>query len=129
MQLLVNVERTVGDSIRIEQLEICARIGVTEEERAQPQRITISVTIWPLAAFDQLEDDLAKTTDYSALCRVVREFVENRAYNLIETLAAALASELLAKFRLRAVDIEVRKFVLPSTEYVAAIVHRTNISG
>ena len=125
VKLLVKVERTDGDSIRIDQLELQVRIGVTDEERAHPQRITISITIWPAAAFEQLKDDLTNTVNYSDLCRVTREFIEERADKLIETLVSALAAHLLAEFRLEAVEVELRKFVLPNTNYVSAIVHRS----
>ncbi len=119
---------TVADSvasanrIHIEQLELEARIGVTEEERAGPQRLVLNLTVWPTAAFGGLRDDLAQTVNYAELCRSAREFVQGRTNKLIETLAHQLASHLLGKFPLEAVEVEVRKFVLPNTKYVSATV-------
>ena len=33
------------DAIHIEQLELFARIGVTDDERERPQRLTVSITV------------------------------------------------------------------------------------
>jgi 7,8-dihydroneopterin aldolase/epimerase/oxygenase len=113
------------DRIHLEQLELYARVGVTENERARPQRITLSLTAWPKAAFAKLEDDITHTLDYSELCRSVREFVERRpAAKLIETLASEVAAHLLKEFQLRAIEIELRKYVLPDVKHVAVIVRR-----
>jgi dihydroneopterin aldolase len=114
----------VGPRIHIEQLEVEARIGVSEEERASPQRLTLNLTVWPSTAFDRLQDDILQAVNYVELCRSTREFVQSRADKLIETLASELASHLLRKFPLEGAEIEVRKFVLPNTKYVSATVRR-----
>ena len=76
-----------ADRIRIEQLELHTRIGVTEEERSKPQRIIINLTIWPKMGFDQMKDDIGRTVNYVQLCRSVREFIDQRTFSLIETLS------------------------------------------
>ena len=114
-----------GDAIHIEQLELLARIGVTDEERARPQRLIGSITIWPKEQFDFLSDDLTRTIDYSAVCMVMREFAASRSDKLIETLAAALAEHLLHRFPIQQVRLELRKFVLTEAKYAAAIVNRS----
>ena len=76
-----------ADRIRIEQLELHTRIGVTEEERSKPQRIIINLTIWPKMGFDQMKDDIGRTVNYVQLCRSVREFIDQRKFSLIETLS------------------------------------------
>jgi dihydroneopterin aldolase len=119
------VHRAEPDAIHIEQLEVSAKIGVTDVERAKPQRLTISITIWPKEQFDSLRDDIARAIDYSAVCGATRDFVAARSDQLIETLAAALARYLLGAFPLREVRIELRKFVLPNTQYAAAVVTRS----
>jgi dihydroneopterin aldolase len=118
------VDPHAGDRIRIEQLEMFAQVGVTSEERGQPQRIVLNLTIWPETDFERLRDDIAHTVNYVELCRVTQELVESHEWNLIETLASTLASNLLAKFPLKAAEIEIRKFVLPNTKYVAVTARR-----
>ena len=112
------------DRIHIEQLELYARVGVTEDERSRPQRIRLTLTVWPKAAFAKLEDDITRTVNYSELCRSAREFVEKRSAKLIETLASEVAAHLLKQFPLREVEIELRKYVLPDAKHVTVIVRR-----
>jgi len=114
-----------ADRIRIEQIELHARVGVTEDERSKPQRIAVNLTIWPKAGFEQMKDDISRTVNYVELCQAVREFIGQRAFKLIETLAADLASDLLRAFPLQTVEVEIRKFVLPNTEYVSATARRS----
>jgi 7,8-dihydroneopterin aldolase/epimerase/oxygenase len=116
-----------SDRIRIEQLEFEARIGVTEEERSKPQRLILNLTVWPKAGFEQMKDDIARAVDYVDLCRTSRQFVQERPFKLIETLASDLASTLLGAFPLQTVEVEVRKFVLPNTQYVSATAQRSAI--
>ena len=113
------------DRLHLEQLDVDVRIGVTDEERANPQRIVINLTIWPNFAFEQLHDDIAGTINYVELCRAAREFVQGREWKLIETVASDLSSHLLAKFTIHGVEVEVRKFVLPKTAYVSAATRRS----
>ena len=117
------------DAIHIEQLELFARIGVTDTERANPQRLTVSITIWPREQFDFLSDDLTRTIDYSAVCIAVREFAATRSDKLIETLAAALAEHLLQLFPIQQVRLDLRKFVLADAKYAAARLTRIAAVG
>lgn len=114
------------DSIHVEQLEVFARLGVTENERNTPQRITVSMTVWPRTQFDELGDDIGRTVNYSALCVAAREFVADRADKLIETFAWQLASHLLQAFPVRKARIELRKFVLPDAQYASVVVERAS---
>ena len=113
-----------GDSIHIQELELATRIGVPEEERANAQRLTVSITMWLQNGFEQLHDDLAGTVNYSAVARDVQQFASNRSDKLIETLADAIASHLLSSYPLARVQVELRKFVLPDAKFVAAICER-----
>ncbi|MEP7077756.1 MAG: dihydroneopterin aldolase [Chthoniobacterales bacterium] len=116
-----------GDCIHIEQLEVFAFIGVTDTERAQRQRLTITTTIWPATDFGALADEIARTIDYSAVCEATRKYVAGRADKLIETLADSLARDLLAMFPIRSIAVEVRKFVIADTEYVSVRLTRDRL--
>ena len=113
-----------GDAIRIEQLEVFARIGVPDDERSHPQRLTVSMTFWPVAQGGELGDDLGRTVDYAAVCAETKKFVDTRSDRLIETLADALANHLLGAFEIRRITLELRKFILPDVEYVSVTVTR-----
>ena len=115
--LLVKVLAVVIDRIHIEQLEVHGRVGVPDFERAELQRLIFNVTLWPKIA--ELHDDIANTVNYSAVAECVKDFVSHHNYKLIETLAEKIAVHLLARFNLRKIEIEVRKFVLPDANYVS----------
>jgi dihydroneopterin aldolase len=112
------------DSIHIEELELQAHIGVPEEERAAPQRLTANLMLEPMRGFGTLDDDLTNAVDYFAVCQAVKDFAAERPRRLIETLAEEIARLLLARFRVSAVEVEIRKYILPETKYVAVRVRR-----
>jgi len=113
-----------GDCTVIDQLELLATVGVGDEERERPQRLTVSLCLYPSSDFQDLGDDLGRTIDYSEVCRELKVFVAQRRDKLIETLAEALALYLLERFPIQSVEIELRKFVLPDTKFVAVWMRR-----
>src|SRR2546428_6100645 len=110
--------------IHIEQLKVFARVGVPQTERARRQRLVLNITLWPARDLRDLKDAIARTVDYSALCRDAKGFLSRQSPKLLETLANDLASHLLRKFRVRKISIEVRKFVLKEGSYVSVTVTR-----
>ena len=112
------------DEIHIEQLELLSRIGVREEERAKPQRLTVSISLWPRGKAGDLADDIEQTLNYSAVAEETKTFVRHQSLHLIETLADRIAIHLLKIFPAQRVTIEVRKFPLSDAKYVSARVTR-----
>ena len=113
-----------GDAVHIERLEIFAHIGVPDDERSSPQRLTFNLTFWPKRQAPELEDEIGRTVDYAAVCAETKKFVQARSDRLIETLADALANHLLEAFEIRRITIELRKFVLAEVEFVSVTVTR-----
>ena len=113
-----------GDVIRIEQLEVRAHIGVPDDERASAQKLTVNLALFPVRSLDDLNDEIGRAVNYAAVCDEVKKFVEGRRDKLIETLADALASHLLEAFEIRKITIELRKYILPETEFVSVTVTR-----
>lgn len=118
-----------ADEIHIEQLEVLARIGVPEEERADPQKLTVSVSLWPYQKTNDLADHIDQTVNYSAVAEETRNFLRDQSMNLIETLADRLAAHLIKSFPIQKVTIEVRKFPLSDAKYVSATVTRVACVG
>ena len=114
----------MSDLILIDTLELSSRIGITTEERALPQRLTVSLRLQPARNFSDLGDRLENTVDYARVCDVAKELAARRPRHLLETLAEELAAELLKIFALQAVDIELRKYILPDTRFVAVKIRR-----
>jgi dihydroneopterin aldolase len=108
-----------SDQIRIEDLELTASIGVTDAERSQPQRLSVSLVLEPRHSFDAVKDDLSRTIDYAVVCSALRQFAAQRQVRLIETLANEMAALLIREFDVRRLELELRKFVLPETRHVA----------
>lgn len=115
---------TTEQQIHIEQLKVFARVGVPRTERAKRQRLVLNITAWPARDLRDLRDAVARTVDYSALCRDAKDFLSQQAPKLLETLADNLASHLLRKFRVKKISIEIRKFVLKDAAYASVIVTR-----
>lgn len=107
------------DEIHLRGLDLPARIGVPEEERASWQNLQLDLVLWTACRFEALADDLAGTPDYAAVAARARVLAAERPRRLIETLAAELAECLLAEFPLVGVTVEVRKRVLPGCDEVS----------
>ena len=112
------------DTIIVEQLELSARIGVTEAEKAAPQRLTVTLHLEPARDFSMLADRIENTVDYFQVCLAVKAIVAERSRNLIETLAYEIARGLLEKFPLEVVELDLRKYILPDTAFVAVKIRR-----
>ena len=117
------------DEIHIEQLDVSARIGVPEQERAAPQRLTVSISFWPHQQTRDLSDNIHKAVNYSAVAEETKSFVRDQSVNLIETLADLLAAHLLKTFPIQKVRVELRKVPLQDAKYVSATVTRTASVG
>ena len=124
-----NESHPFPDEIHIEQLDVFARIGVPDEERANPQRLTVSISFWPYQQISDLADHIERTVNYSAVVEETKNFVRNQSVSLIETLADRIASHLLKSFPIQKVTIELRKFALDDAKYVSTTITRTACVG
>jgi dihydroneopterin aldolase len=114
----------VPDQIILRDLEVHYQVGVPAEERAQPQRLLLSLEIDGDFAAAAAADDLARTIDYFAVSRRLLRFGDGRSWKLIETLAVDIAEAVRIEFGARSVGVEVKKFILPEARYVAVRVRR-----
>jgi len=113
------------DTICVADLEVRYRVGVSEEERRTPQRLTLTIEMQRDTRPAAAEDDLALTVDYEALCRGLLAWGQDRQWRLIETLANDIAQWVLTTFAAQAVSVEVKKFVIPQARHVSVRVSRT----
>jgi 7,8-dihydroneopterin aldolase/epimerase/oxygenase len=124
-----NESHPFADKIHIEQLDVFTRIGVPEEERANPQKLTVSISLWPYQQPGDLADHIERAVNYSAVAEETKNFVRDQSVNLIETLADRLASHLLKSFPIQKVTIDLRKFALQDAKYVSVTVTRNTCVG
>ena len=109
----------MNNLVIIKGLEIDAVVGVRDEERKNSQRLQVDAILTPLNAFSEMADDISLTVNYEAAARRIISLAGSRPRNLIETLAMEIAQMLIREFSARRAEVEVRKFILPQTEYVA----------
>ena len=112
------------DTILIEQLELAAHIGVPDAERNTPQRLTVSLRMEVARDFRELNDDICRAVDYFAVCAAIKALAAEPPRRLIETLAEEIAAVVLRDFAVAAVEVELRKFILPDTAFVAVCLRR-----
>ena len=105
--------------ISIVDLEVFYHVGVPDEERAQPQRLWLTVDLEADFSIATKNDSIADTIDYFAVTQKLLKFGEDREWRLIEKLASDIADKILDDFRPKSVRIEVKKFVIPQTKYVS----------
>jgi FolB domain-containing protein len=115
------------DRIAIHDLTVYFQVGVPDAERANPQRLALTVEMDH--DFSLLGDALDRTVDYQAVSRRLLEFGQGRSWKLIETLAVELAEMILREFRPSRVTVEVRKFVIPQARHVSVRVTRPSGAG
>src|SRR5579859_5362008 len=85
--------------ISIVDLEVFYHVGVPDSERAQPQRLLLTIHLEfdfsAAAASDRIED----TINYQAITDDLLKFGDGRSWKLIEKLAADVANLLLEKYK------------------------------
>lgn len=109
----------VGESIRLHGLELMSRIGVPDEERAEPQRLTADITLQVPTPFRAMGEDISRTVDYFALATRITELADERPYVLLETLAQCIADCCTQEFAATAAAVELHKYIMPNTVSVS----------
>jgi dihydroneopterin aldolase len=110
--------------ISIVDLEVFYRVGVPDAERAQPQRLLLTVELETDFTAAAKSDAIADTIDYFAVTQRLLKLGEGREWKLIEKLAAEVADLILKEFRSQRVFVEVKKFIIPQARHVAVSLTR-----
>ncbi len=109
------------DLITIRSLRVTTRIGVTDEERAEPRTVTLQIEMATDTSAAGRSDDLTDTIDYAAVIEQVQALVTGGEFRLIEYLAEEVARLVAAKKGVRAVTVEVEKDDPPVAAEVEAV--------
>lgn len=110
--------------INIVDLEVFYHVGVTDEERANPQRLLITVEMDFDFSAASLTDRVEKTINYFEVAQELLKYGERRSWKLLEKLAANLADHIINRFRPEVVSIEIKKFPIPQARYVSVMLAR-----
>jgi 7,8-dihydroneopterin aldolase/epimerase/oxygenase len=107
------------NKISIVDLEVFYRVGVPDAERAQPQRLLLTVELESDFSAAAKSDSIVDTIDYFAVTQRLLKFGDGRSWRLIEKLAADIADTILAEFKPLSVSVEVKKFIVLEARYVS----------
>jgi len=97
------------DRIQLRGLTVRGHHGVLENERRDGQDFVVDVTVWIDLDTAAASDDLSDTVDYGELASRVAGIVGGSAKNLIETVAADVAEDVMRDQRIHAVEVVVHK--------------------
>jgi dihydroneopterin aldolase len=97
------------DRLLLEGLQFFGHHGDVEAERALGGRVDVDVEIHTDLRAAGHSDVLADTVDYVRCYETVRDVVETRQHNLLETVAEEVADALLADARITSVRVRVAK--------------------
>jgi 7,8-dihydroneopterin aldolase/epimerase/oxygenase len=111
--------------ISIVDLEVFYSVGLTDEERARPQRLLITVDMNVDFSSAALSDRLERTINYHTVAQRLLKFGDGRQWKLLERLVTNLVDMILLEFRPEDVSVEVKKFALPQAQYVSVSLTRS----
>jgi len=110
--------------IAIIDLEVHYCVGVTDQERAQPQKLLLTVEMNVDFTGAALTDRVEKTVNYQKVSDDLLQFGQGRSWKLLEKLVSNLADRILTEYEPDNVLVEVKKFVIPQARYVSASLSR-----
>lgn len=98
------------DKIFIKNLEVFAHHGVFAEENALGQKFVLSAVLYTDTRQAGRADDLAASIHYGEVSAMIKEFVEQHTFKLLETIVERLACKMLLEIPgLKKVRLEVKK--------------------
>ncbi|HYZ10180.1 MAG TPA: dihydroneopterin aldolase [Pseudonocardiaceae bacterium] len=104
---------TRRERITLTGLRVFGRHGVAPHERRDGQEFVVDVTVWLDLGPAAVTDDLADTLDYGALASRAAAMVGGEPCNLVETLAARIADDVMRDDRAHAAEVTVHKPAAP----------------
>ena len=112
------------DSINIRGLRVDTHIGVSREERSQPQAVLIDIDLQADLSQAGDTDQLEDTIDYATMVSSVAQLVSSESVRLLEHLAEKIARVLLETKGVKTVTVEIAKESPPVGENVDRIAVR-----
>ena len=99
----------MSDRITVRGMRFEGRHGVTPEERAEPQPFEVDLVLRFDLSRAAASDQLGDTVDYASVFATTRRIVEERSFQLIEALAAAIGDAVIAEHAVDDVEVRLRK--------------------
>ena len=105
--------------ITIVDLEVFYCVGVTDEERAKPQRLLLTVDMTLDFSSASVSDRIERTINYQTVAEDLLKFGEGRSWKLLEKLVANVAERILNEYKPQSVMVEVKKFSIPQARFIS----------
>lgn len=115
------------DSIHLHNMIFFGYHGALAAEQQMGQRFMLDATLYRELQTAGNSDDLQDTVNYAEVYAVIKELVEKRRFNLLESLAEAIAQRILTDFSVEKVEIAIRKPSAPVAgifDYVEIMIAR-----
>lgn len=122
----------MADRIELRGLTVRGNHGVYDHERRDGQDFVVDLTVWLDLTAAAASDDLADTLDYGGLAQRAADIVAGPPHQLIETVAAAIADDVMGDERVQAVEVVVHKPSAPiplAFADVAVVARRSRRGG
>ena len=115
------------DILSIEGLKVDTTIGVYKWEREVKQSVIIDLVLEIKNTNSTFQDSIESAVDYTAVSDVVSNLVQSSSYLLIESLAEAIAKQILKEFAIRKVRLKLSKpSAIQSASNVSIHIERSN---
>jgi dihydroneopterin aldolase len=111
--------------ISIVDLEVFYCVGVSDEERAKPQRLLLTVDMNYDFSSAAISDRITETIDYFAVSQRLLQFGEGRNWKLLERVVWNIAEVVMDEFKPESVTVEAKKFVIPQARFVSVSVTKS----
>lgn len=112
------------DSIIVRDLRVKAHVGVTEDERAEPQLLLISMELYTDLRQAGMSDDLNDTVDYGRVTADIEDLVTSSKTALLESLAEKIAGHIAAIPGINGVTVQIAKEAAPIEQDVGSVAVR-----
>jgi dihydroneopterin aldolase len=122
----------MADRIELRGLTVRGNHGVFEHERTDGQDFIVDITVWIDLVAAAASDDLSDTVDYGALAQRAAAIVAGPPRNLIETVSAEIADDVMSDERVHAVEVVLHKPNAPiplAFNDVAVVARRSRRGG
>ncbi len=124
---LPNNYMSSSDIIYIRELKILASVGYFEWEQRIKQPILLDIEMKTDIRCAAKSLKLTDTIDYSVLAQRLKDFIAEKSFLLLETLAEECAALILSEFKTTHVRLRVSKFaILPNARDSGIIIERTS---
>ena len=97
------------DKIRIRELSVRCKVGVTAPERRKPQVLLVNLTLHADLSKACQSDHFRDTVDYKAVKMSILNELETKSFRLIERVAQRVAELAMKDRRVLCVEVQVQK--------------------